>query len=143
MELGKIASSFILIVAVLAAIFYLTEAEKALFSLDWFYFALGVVVYLLSIIVWLFSWAYLIKKDASLSYWQVMVVGMAAVFGSLTPVQFGSEALRSLKLKQYFGMPFAKSVSASFIVKGAKFLILALFASLILFSLMLSSLSTT
>ncbi len=131
--------SLIVVFVVLGLLASLTHATDALQSLDLQFFSLASLFFIASILFWVISWAYLIKKKNQLPYSKVIIVGFRAVFGSLTPVQLGAEALRSLQLKKHYNVSYTDSISASMIVKGLKFLLLALLALTLISVLMLQS----
>jgi uncharacterized protein (TIRG00374 family) len=88
--------------------------------------------FVFSIIFWLISWAILIKKEGDFYLGKIIVLGFSCVYGALTPIQVGAEALRSIKAKEVFGIPYSKSVSASMFVKGLKFFLILFFAAIII-----------
>jgi uncharacterized protein (TIRG00374 family) len=110
----------------------LTEAHAVLLDTDAFFLIVGCLFFIISVLLWLFSWAYLLKKKALLPFRRAIAVGVASFYGSLTPVQLGAEALRSLNLKKIYGISYKDSVSAAMVSKGAKFLVIGLFATLFL-----------
>ena len=139
--LKKALFSLFLAAALFAVIVILTEAYQTLQAVNLSFFTLASAFFLLSILVWVVSWAYLIKKKQKIPYSKLIIVGFSSVFGALTPIQIGAEALRSHKLKKHFNISYTESVSASMVVKGTKFLLLALFSSFILFFYLLESLA--
>jgi len=128
----KSVVSLIFFVVVITVVLFWTNAHIELLKIDWFFFIIACFLFLFSVFVWLISWAYLIKKKSSVSYQNLFIVGFSSLYGALTPVQFGSEALRSIKLKSFFKIPYNESISSSMIVKGTKFTILAIFFLFIL-----------
>lgn len=118
----------ILIIAVISVISVFTHAQAELQKIIPSFFAVSALFFIASIVVWVFSWAFLIKKNVRLSYKNLMKVGFSSVYGALTPVQLGAEALRSIQLKHYFKVSYQESVSASMVVKGLKFLVLLIVA---------------
>ena len=120
------------LLAILAAFFgalkHLSEAEPISF-------VLGALSFVASIIVWLASWAMLIKEG---SFSKKILVGFSCVFASLTPVQVGADAMRSLSMKELFAVPYTETIAASMAVKGVKFLLIALVASASFFLAMLN-----
>ncbi len=96
----------------------------------------GCLFFIGSIAIWVISWAYLIRKRHNIPYSKLTEIGFSSVYGALTPVQLGAEALRSILLKNRYSVPYTDSISASMVVKGAKFLVI-LIAALIVFSLFL------
>jgi len=117
----------------------LTGASSVLLGVDAFFLLVACLFFVLSVIIWLFSWSYVIKKHTKLSFRKTIAVGAASFYGSLTPIQLGAEALRSLNLKKLYGINYNESISASMVVKGAKFFVIGLFAAVFLFSYILSS----
>jgi len=114
----------------------LTQAYAVLAQINPVLFLLACLFFIFSVFLWVISWAYLIKKHSanppSPPYKSLLGIGFSSLYGAVTPVQLGADALRSLRLKQIFGIRYSESVSASMAVKGAKFLILALATSAIM-----------
>lgn len=123
-----------IIVALLYLVGYFTKAFELLKDFNWLIFSFAIVFFLLSIAVWLFAWAYLIKRSKKTSFSSLMLIGISCIYAALTPVQIGTEALRSIKLKQFFNMPYSDSISASMLAKGLKFAVLALVSAAVLVS---------
>ncbi len=107
-----------------------THAHLLLLGLNPNFFVIAAIFYIISVVTWLISWAYLIKKEDSVDYRDLLELGFASRYGALSPAQVGAEALRSLRLKEFYGVRYAHSVSASLVAKGSKFLILTLVALL-------------
>ncbi|HIH21069.1 MAG: flippase-like domain-containing protein [Candidatus Diapherotrites archaeon] len=128
----------ILVFALISVVMILTEARTELEKTNGLFFAIAAFFFIASILIWLFSWALLIKKNTNLSFSKILTVGFSSVYGALTPVQLGAEALRSIQLKYYFKVSYQESISASMVVKGLKFLVL-LIVSLIVISLFFSN----
>jgi uncharacterized protein (TIRG00374 family) len=126
--LRKAVIFLIIVAAVISLTVTLTEAQGELQKLNFSFLALSAALFLASILVWIYSWAYLIKKRARLSYKNLLKIGFSSIYGALTPVQLGAEALRSIQLKHYFKVSYSESVSASMVVKGLKFLVLLIAA---------------
>ncbi|MBU1120708.1 MAG: lysylphosphatidylglycerol synthase transmembrane domain-containing protein [archaeon] len=127
--------SLILVFVVIGIIAIYTRGHEALLAISpmgLINFILACIFFLLGVLLWILSWAYLIRKEANIPYSSLILVGFASLYGALTPIQLGTEALRSLTLKKRFSVPYSKSISASMIVKGTKFLILAVIFSLII-----------
>ncbi|MCX6798763.1 MAG: lysylphosphatidylglycerol synthase transmembrane domain-containing protein [Candidatus Diapherotrites archaeon] len=121
-------NAFILLLAVfalLAALASFTGAFPLIESANPLFFTLAALFSIGSIIVWLFSWANLIKKSSGVSGRKLTITGFCCVFASLTPVQLGAEALRSIRAKDQFNVPYKESIAASMVVKGIKFLAIA------------------
>ncbi len=124
--------SLVFFVAVISIVLWWTNAHLELLKIDWLLFFLSAFFFLISVFVWLISWAFLIRKKSSVSYSNLFIVGFSSLYGALTPVQLGAEALRSMKLKSFFKVPYDESISSSMIAKGTKFIILAIFFVFIL-----------
>ncbi|PIN99210.1 MAG: hypothetical protein COT90_00560 [Candidatus Diapherotrites archaeon CG10_big_fil_rev_8_21_14_0_10_31_34] len=124
--------SLIFFIAVLTIVLFWTNAHIELLKIDWFLFFIACFFFLFSVFVWLISWAFLIRKRASVSFSNLFIIGFSSLYGALTPIQLGAEALRSMKLKSFFKVPYEESISSSMIVKGTKFIILAIFFVFIL-----------
>ena len=125
--------------AVIAAMAMLTGSLDSLLQADLPLFSAAALFFLASIVVWLFSWSTLMKSRAT-TLLQTTAIGFGCVFASLTPVQVGADALRSVKLKEHGKVSYSESISASMIVKGLKFLFIALIASLSFITLFLNPL---
>jgi len=124
---------FIIIVfALLALMARFTNAATVLETTNAFFLLVACLFFLFSIAIWLISWGYLIKKHNSVGLRTGFFVGFSAVYASLTPVQLGADVLRALSLKQYFGVPYSDSIAASMLVKGIKFLLIAVFSSAVI-----------
>jgi len=118
----------VIVSAVLAVLSGATGAVESITQADPFLLALGILFFLISVKIWLFSWAYLVSNHSKKPLLPVYLLGLCSVFGSLTPIQLGSDALRSLFLKEHMGIGLTESFSASMIVKGLKFSVLAISA---------------
>jgi len=135
--LRKALVYLLVVVAVISITTTLTQAFDELQKANLLLFAFSAILFLASILVWIYSWAFLIRKNAKVSYSSLMKIGFSSIYGALTPVQLGAEALRSVQLKHYFKIPYQDSVSASMVVKGLKFLVL-LIASFFAISMLFS-----
>jgi len=135
--LRKAIIYLIIVAAVISVITTLTQAQVELQKINILFFALSACFFLASILAWIFSWAFLIKKNVKVSFKKLFQIGFSSIYGALTPVQLGAEALRSIQLKHYFKVSYQESVSASMVVKGLKFLVLltvAFFVMAVFFS---------
>ncbi len=121
----------ILLFALLGIVVALTNALPTLNKINGNFFVLATLFFLISVFLWIISWAYLIRKHAPIPYIKLIAVGFGSLYGALTPIQLGSEALRSINLKQFFKVGYLDSVSASMIAKGAKFSILAIITAIV------------
>ncbi len=124
-------------VAVIAILAIMTDSFDSLQEADPALFSIAALFFIASIVVWLLGWSTLIKGRTT-SLWQTTAVGFGCVFASLTPVQVGADALRSVKLKEHGKVRYSESISASMIVKGLKFLFIALIASISFITLFLN-----
>lgn len=133
----KTSIFFVVLFFALYSLFvFFTGSIDTLFSANVFFVVLALVSFLFSIFFWVVSWGFFIRKHASISYKQIILVGFSCVYGSLTPIQVGTEALRSFRAKSFFSVAYSKSISASFLVKGLKFLVIAIFSFVSLFFLL-------
>ncbi len=133
---GQVKNALVLLFAVaalLAVLASLTDAASALSQANPVFFALAAAFFLLSILIWLVGWAMLLKSSG-VSSSRSMPIGFSCFFASLTPVQIGADALRSIKLKEVAAVPYSETISASMVVKGLKFFFIALLASFAFFS---------
>ncbi len=111
----------------------LTEASISLSKVSLEFFALAVIFYLISLFLWIISWAYLVKKHVPVPFFSLLAIGWGSIYGAMTPIQLGADALRSIKLKDLHKMSYSSSVAPSFIVKGIKFSFIAIIAAIIFF----------
>lgn len=129
----------LVIIAILAIFAILTDSINTIICSNPLFLILACLFFLFSIVTWIFSWArLLLNKHPSLGVKNIVLAGFSAVYASLTPLQLGAEALRALNLKQLYGTPLTDSIAASMIVKGMKFLLIAIIASLIVLLFFLS-----
>jgi uncharacterized protein (TIRG00374 family) len=110
----------------------LTGALPIILSANPYFFSLAVLFFLGSIVLWIIPWALLLKNNKKVTIFRSIIIGFSCVYGALTPVQVGSEALRSIKAKEYFGVSYSNSVSAAMVVKGLKFFMLAVLSSMVI-----------
>lgn len=123
--------------AVISTFAILTNSFDSLQQANPLIFSASALLFLASIVVWLLSWAKLIKGRTR-GLWQTAGIGFGCVFASITPVQIGADALRSVKLKEHAMVSYSESISASMIVKGLKFFFIALIASVSFITLLLN-----
>ena len=142
-NIGKYTKASVVVLALFSAVLGLlllgTGAFSQLGSANLFYFALSALFFIASILVWLFTWALLVTKRTKKPLKGVMALGVCSVFGSLTPIQLGSDALRSIFLKEEYSISISESLSASMIVKGLKFSALAVVSAFIVSGAFLSN----
>lgn len=117
----------------------LTGALPVILSANPYFFAMAVLFFLLSIVLWIIPWALLLKNNKKVTFWNSIIVGFSCVYGALTPVQVGSEALRSIKAKEHFGVSYSQSISAAMVVKGLKFFMLTVLSSLVVWVVLLET----
>ncbi|MEW6294874.1 MAG: flippase-like domain-containing protein [Candidatus Diapherotrites archaeon] len=121
--------SLILVLAVIGIIAFYTNAAKSLVKLGFnnlIFFTLACIFFLLGVLLWVISWAFLVRKFTPISYKNLFLVGFSSLYGALTPVQLGTDALRSISLKKHFQLSYFKSIAASMTAKGTKFLVIAI-----------------
>lgn len=134
--------SIILLVLVFAGygvITGLTGALPVILSANPYFFAISVLFFLFSIVLWIIPWALLLKNNKKVTIIKSIIIGFSCVYGALTPVQVGSEALRSIKAKEYFGVTYSQSISAAMVVKGLKFFMLAVLSSMVIWVVLLKT----
>ncbi|MCX8158229.1 MAG: flippase-like domain-containing protein [Candidatus Diapherotrites archaeon] len=119
--------------AVLFIITHISEAIDIIYTTNIFFLIVASFFFIVSVIVWLFGWACLIKNTCNVKLVDSLSIGVASFYGSLTPVQIGAEALRSINLKRLYKIDYKTSISASMVAKGIKFFIIALFAIFLFF----------
>ena len=120
----QIKNAFIMllaVVAVLTILAYLTDAIDSLKNVVPSLFAAAAVFFIGSILLWLVSWAMLLR-ESRIGFARTALLGFGCVFGALTPIQVGADALRSIKLKELGNVSYSESLSASMVAKGIKFL---------------------
>lgn len=122
---------FGLILLFFAAWAVVTNAIEPLKRLKLEFFVLAAVFFMAGVSAWVFSWALFVKKQLEVPFSSLFLVGFAALPGAITPLQSGSDALRSIFLKKYFGLSVSSSLQSSFIVKGLKFSLIFLFSALL------------
>ncbi|MEM4662952.1 MAG: lysylphosphatidylglycerol synthase transmembrane domain-containing protein [Candidatus Diapherotrites archaeon] len=119
--------------ALFVVIIGITDAFDEIKNTDFLFLVSSVAFYVLSVVVWTIAWTNLIRKEHYLKFYGAIVLGLSSMFASLTPMQLGTDALRSYLLKQRYKVPFSKGISASMLIKGTKFLTLVLFFVVIVF----------
>ena len=130
--------SIILFVA-LAVLAIITEATTVIWAANPIFFGLACLFFIVSIVFWIIPWVLLIKKGRTFSLSSALILGFSCVYGALTPIQVGAEALRSIKAKEAFKVSYSESISAAMVVKGIKFFLLAFLASIVLFMIILEA----
>ncbi len=128
--LKQVKNALILLLAFFALLSVLALATGAFYTLKNVvpvFFVMAAALFIASILLWLVPWAILVKDNKS-SVLQTILLGFGCVFAALTPVQIGADALRSIKMKQFAAVSYTKSIAASMVVKGIKFLLIALVA---------------
>lgn len=108
-----------------------TDAVSSIKDLKLEFVLLAVFFFMASVFTWVFSWALFVKKQVKASFPVLFLVGFASLMGSITPIQSGSDALRSFFLKKQFDLSVSSSLQSSFIVKGLKFSMIFLFSCLL------------
>ncbi|MEK6958807.1 MAG: flippase-like domain-containing protein [archaeon] len=118
-----------LLFAGLTGVAILTNALETIVKANIFFLAASSILFLVSIMFWIIPWALLIKKNSKFSMLSAIVLGFSCVYGALTPVQVGAEALRAIKAKDILKVSYSESISAAMVVKGIKFFLLGLLSS--------------
>ncbi|MBI4053518.1 MAG: flippase-like domain-containing protein [Candidatus Diapherotrites archaeon] len=136
---GKAVLVVLVFFALLGVLSTLTNAFGELQATNPLFFAAAAVFFLASVVIWVFSWAILVKNGSKTPFRKAFFLGCASVYGSVSPVQVGSDYLRSVQLKRHFGVPFRDSLAASMLVKGMKFFAIFVLSLLVSFSLLFNS----
>jgi uncharacterized protein (TIRG00374 family) len=129
----------ILIFAALAILAIIADSLQAISRASVPFLLLAALFFIISIVFWVIPWAYLVKKDKNSSVWKGLIIGFSCVYGALTPIQVGAEALRAIKAKEIFKITYSESISASMLVKGIKFFFTAIIASIVLVGIILGT----
>jgi uncharacterized membrane protein YbhN (UPF0104 family) len=123
--------AWLLICLLLLVFIYHTTNASVIFDVNLPLFLLSFVFYFISILFWILSWRYLIKERFIPS----LRLNMKALLGIFAPFGLGSDAIRTHFAKTESISP-EKALSASFVVKFYKFIIMLAF---LLFALYLLS----
>ncbi len=116
--------SVLAIMLVIFSIMHFTDSTQHLLSVDLSYFALSSFCMLFSIALWAFSWNHIMRAFANTGYRNAALLSFCAFYGSLTPMQIGTDAIRSFLSKKFLSIPAKKAFSASLITKMIKFFLL-------------------
>lgn len=128
--------ALLFITSFFAIIIKFSGAFPELIKADFFLVLLSSLFFIASVIVWAFAWAFVLRKEHKLGYGNAAFFGISSMFASFTPMQLGNDLLRAFLLKEAKSVPMHKGIGASMLVKGIKFLTLALFS---VFALLLSA----
>ena len=129
----------ILVFVVLGVIALGTDALPIIGQANPLFFGVAALFFVFSIVFWVIPWALLLKKKGRFGFLSALVLGFSCVYGALTPLQLGSEALRAIKAKEHFGVNYSDSIAAAMIVKGMKFFFLALMACVVIAVILLQA----
>lgn len=127
MKIAKGLITIIFLFAVIGAIGIYTKAIDVLVTIDLSYFLLAALAFVLSISIWIFSWGIIIRRHVKVPHDELQKIGFSALYGALTPIQLGAEALRAMHLKKDFGLGYTDAISSAMLAKGTKFLIIGIF----------------
>lgn len=117
----------------------LTDALSLLKEANPLFFALSSLFFILSIAFWVIPWGLLMEKDKKFSLRSTLILGFSCVYGALTPIQVGAEALRAIKANEIFKVPYAEAISAAMLVKGVKFFLLAACSFIVIIAVFLEA----
>ncbi|MCX8190100.1 MAG: flippase-like domain-containing protein [Candidatus Diapherotrites archaeon] len=131
----KAIIALLFLIAFFAVLLKLSGSFQEIKNANLFLILLSSLSFILSALVWAFAWAFVLRKEHSLSYRNASFLGISSMFASFTPMQLGNDALRAFLLKEYFGVPLYKGIGASMVIKGIKFLTLAFFSLVALLSI--------
>ena len=73
------------------------------------FIVLGGLFFVFSIVLWIIAWAIGLKNHRKVPFKKVFDVGFSSVYGSLTPLQLGSDYLRALYGKSIAGIPYSET----------------------------------
>ncbi|MDD5163352.1 MAG: lysylphosphatidylglycerol synthase transmembrane domain-containing protein [Candidatus ainarchaeum sp.] len=130
---GKFTQFFLILLGIFAVLLIfsrITNSFEAIAGASLFFLAIACFFFVLSITIWVFSWAFLLKTRSKLPFWDAVLAGFSSVYGSIDPFQFGADALRALFVKNWLNSSYSDSLAASMITKGLKFLLMALLAGI-------------
>ena len=130
---------FILIFVALAVMAIVTDATDVIIQANPFFLAIACAFFIISIVFWIIPWVFLLKRNKMVPLATSVIMGFSCVYGALTPIQVGAEALRSIKAKELFKVSYSESISAAMVVKGMKFFLLAILASIVLVAILLET----
>ena len=116
----------------LIALAFQAEAFPLLIKTNLVLLIVALTSYFFSIFIWIYGWYYAMKKNVSISFEKIALIGFTAMLGIVTPMQLGNEMLRSYLLKKYFNVSNTISLGASFIIKALKLSMLALLGLIII-----------
>ena len=114
---------------ILLLIYHTTNASRV-FQLDPAIFVVSFLLYFLSIVFWILAWIYLIKERFVPSF----RLNMKALLGVFAPFGLGSDAIRTHFAKTEKIEP-ERALSASFVIKFYKFIIMFLLLLLAIYLL--------
>jgi len=124
----SVVFSVLAVAVVIFSVVNLTGSTQHLLSVDLSYFALSSFCMLFSIALWAVSWNHVMRAFAGTPYKNAVVLSFCAFYGSLTPMQIGTDAVRSFLSKKFLLIPAKKAFSASLITKMMKFFLLVIAA---------------
>jgi len=130
---------FILIFVALAIMAIITDATTVILEANLILLATACLFFIISIVFWIIPWVLLLKRSRKVPFGASIIMGFSCVYGALTPIQVGAEALRSIKAKELFRVSYSESISAAMVVKGMKFFLLAILASIVLVAILLET----
>jgi uncharacterized protein (TIRG00374 family) len=114
--LGAIVAAFIL-----AAIVHVTEAWPALREARPVSLLLAAGLHAVSLLLWSTVWVHLLSKEASkVKRWTAVAVSMASLIGFLTPMNIGTDVLRSFYGKRHLRLGYHVTGAASVVARETK-----------------------
>ena len=106
-----------LVSLILIVLIYFNLGAVNFLQLNFNFFILSSVLFLLSTVFWSFSWAEIYK----IKYWDAFKINSKSLAGIFSPMNLGGDALRA-----YFSKEKTKAVASSFIVKFFKFILMGI-----------------
>jgi len=132
MRLKEIA--WLLVSLFILVLIYQTTNASRIFQLDPTLFVVSFACYFLSIVFWILAWGYLIKERFIPS----LRLNMKALLGVFAPFGLGGDAIRTYLAKTEKIEP-ERALSASFVIKFYKFILMFLFLLLAIYLLATNS----
>lgn len=116
-------------ILILSAVFITTDPTP-LYTMNLFYFFLSAVLFFTSTVFWMLAWKYLMGEPLWISF-KINTKSLAGIFA---PIGLGGDILRTYFAKKE-NISGAKALSASFVVKFFKFLLMFFYLLIAIFML--------
>lgn len=116
-------------ILILSAVFITTDPAP-LYNMNLLYFFISAVLFFISTVFWMLAWKYLMGEPLWISF----KINTKALAGIFAPIGLGGDILRTHFAKKQ-GISGAKALSASFVVKFFKFLLMFFYLLIAVFML--------